>query len=109
MNIPYKETKIYSWHDGLLPAIIKEMGIKEEHFRNYGGEYKDCWHVALDTFIPDRMRNDTVVHMYPMDYEGEEEYYLKGRPWAAPLFEAYQKVMRELDPNEQGIYVEFSW
>lgn len=74
-------------------------------------EYCDLWHVALKTIVPDDMHNDSIVTMYPLDdFEEEKETYTKAYgDWTIPFFEAYNKVMSELDPQNEGIEVEFSW
>lgn len=114
---------VYNWFD-IRDEICKRMGISKQDFRSYhkvvGGEYKDLWHVAIQTVIPDRMSNDTIVKMNMIeDYEGNEDYYCNIRkqrdehreeqPWAAAFFEKYNEVMTELDPEVNGVHVKFSW
>jgi len=111
--IPCTKTKIYNWFD-IQAAICEKMGINENQFRSYhqvvGGNYKDLWHVALATIIPPNMANDTVVTMWPIGDQMEDDgYWLEGRPWARPMFEAYDEVMKKLDPKFNGINVRFSW
>ena len=113
MKVSYTETKVYDW-DSLQAAICEVMGIQEEAFRDYhkvvGGDYKDLWHVALDTIIPNQMSNDTIVTMYPIeDQIDDDSFWLADRSWAKPMLEAYGKLMKELDPNHDGIKVRFSW
>jgi len=73
-------------------------------------EYCDLWHLALKSVIPGEMRNDSIVTMYALeDYEEDPEYYDKGIDWKRSFFEAYNKVMLEIDPEIKGISVEFSW
>jgi hypothetical protein len=108
-----KTVTIYTWPE-LKEKICACMGIEEKYFRDYhnliGGDYKDLWHVALDTYVPRQMANDTIVTMYQSEWSKEEFVgYYKDKEWAWPMIEAYNKVMRELNPDDNGVYVEFSW
>jgi hypothetical protein len=73
-------------------------------------EYCDLWHFASDVVVPDDMHNDSIVTMYPLeDYDDDPEYYDKGVDWKRAFCKAYNQVMLKLDPNCEGIEVEFSW
>lgn len=64
MSLKPKTVVEYDWFD-IQQEICKRMGIEEKHFRRYhelvGGDYKDLWHVCLDSVVPDNMANDTTV------------------------------------------------
>jgi hypothetical protein len=73
-------------------------------------EYCDVWHFALETVIPDEMHNDSIVTMYAIeDYDEDQEYYHKNVDWKKSFLDAYHQVMLKLDPDCEGINVEFSW
>jgi hypothetical protein len=56
------------------------------------------------------MHNDSIVTMYALeDYEDDPEYYHKNVDWKKAFFEAYNQVMLEVDPENEGISVKFSW
>jgi hypothetical protein len=38
-----------------------------------------------------------------------EQLTLDGRDWAIPMVRAYSEIVTELDPNDNGIQVHFSW
>jgi hypothetical protein len=108
--VPYQMVKLYDWYD-IQDAICAKMGIPEEHFRrlpNPANEYRDLWHTALGTVIPDNMRNDICVTMYESS-SLEDGDWDDLKDWERPFITAYNEVMRELDPDEQGILVSFSW
>lgn len=99
--------QIYNWFD-IQNEICRVMGIERDKFRNYGITQRDLWHVALDTVIPDQMANDTVVRMHGLyddyDYIVEEQ-----GEWTKPFFDVYQSVFKEIDPEDKGVWVKFSW
>lgn len=100
---------VYNWCD-IQNQICDVMGISRDKFRDYheivGGDYKDLWHVALNSVVPDNMSNGVVVTMWPLD---DIEWVVKRiqEEWARPFFEAYNTVMQEL--NDNGVLVSFSW
>ena len=99
---------VYEWSD-IQDEICDVMGIPRDKFRDYheivGGDYKDLWHVAVDSVVPDNMSNGTIVTMWPID---DIKWVIKsGEEWTRPFFEAYNTVMEELDDN--GVLVSFSW
>ena len=102
-----KQLLVYEW-DEIEAMLCQEMQIDPKYFRDYhelvGGEYKDFWHVALEWLVPEHMANGTVVTMYsiPEDYEDEQ-------PWKQVLFDAYIKVMQKIDPEDKGVLVSFAW
>lgn len=120
--INYKLVKVYNWFD-IDAEICRRVGVKDLHGGNYNpetgehisitepGEYRNFWHNALDSFIPERMRNDTIVTLWGIeDWESSKDNYLKKHgKWTEPYFQAYFDIMNELDPNFEGIEVEFSW
>jgi hypothetical protein len=72
--------------------------------------YCDLWHLAIESVVPDEMHNDSIVTMYALeDYEDDPEYYHKNVDWKKAFFEAYNQVMLEVDPENEGISVKFSW
>jgi len=102
-----ENTVVYKWFD-IQDAISDKMGIPRNKFRDYheivGGDYKDLWHVALNSVVPDNMANGTIVRMYSYDID-----FVDVEEWKGPFFEAYNAVMQELDPNDEDVWVSFSW
>lgn len=102
---------VYDWFD-IQDEICDVMGIPRDKFRDYheivGGDYKDLWHTALNSVVPDHMSNDTVVTMWAVDDKDLVIEWIQ-EEWAKPFFEAYNVVMKELDPNDNGVLVSFSW
>lgn len=104
---------VYDWFD-IQNEICDVMGIPSDKFRDYheivGGDYKDLWHIALRWVVPDHMANDTIVTMWLVD---DIDWIMRegrgGAEWARPFFEAYNTVMKDLDPNDKGVLVRFSW
>lgn len=105
---------VYYWFD-IQKEICEVMNIPYSKFRDYheivGGNYKDLWHVTLDTVVPDSMHNGSIVTMYALeDWSINRHAYLKDHgDWTEPFFDAYNKVMEELDPDFNGVNVRFSW
>ncbi len=119
--INYKLVKVYNWFD-IDAEICRRVGVESLYGRWINtetgeavgvgdGEYRNFWHNALDSFIPERMRNDTIVTLWGIeDWESSKDYYLKKHgAWTEPYFQAYFDIMQELDPNFDGIEVQFSW
>lgn len=109
-----KTLVVYDWKE-IQALICDEMQIPVDKFRDYheivGGEYKDLWHVALEFIVPDNMTNNTIVRLYAIeDLDQEPEYYgnVYGE-WSLVFLNAYNAVMDKLDPDFNGINVEFSW
>lgn len=105
-----KTVTVYNWFD-IQDEICRMMGIPKDKFRDYhkivGGDYKDFWHVALDSVVPENMQNGSIVTMFPHE---DIEYSIEEHgEWARPFFEAYGKLMDELDPDFNGVLVNFSW
>lgn len=102
----------YNWFD-IKDEICSKMQIDENYFGNYhtlvGGDYKNLWHVALDSVVPDNMNNDTIVTMYSIDTKSIEYFVNKHGEWTREFFKAYHDVMQELDPDDNGVKVLFSW
>jgi hypothetical protein len=101
---------VYDWF-AIQEELSNIMGIPDDKFREYhkivGGEYKDFWHVCLDSIIPDAMHNDSIVTMYYYDdetrFEGEDE-------WKNKVLQAWNKFYKSIDDSKYaGIYVQFSW
>lgn len=100
---------VYNWSD-IQTYMCEYLGITQDQFYSYhsvvGGEYKNLWHVALETIVPNRMHNDTIVEMFYSGYEsytGEED-------WKNDLLRAWNAVCRELYLKpEDSIWVKFSW
>jgi len=104
------KTLIYvNWFD-IRKEICDVMGIDEKYFRDYhrvvGGGYKDLWHLALETFIPSNMSNDTYVQLFRIE---DDDIVEESEDWKKPFFLAYNKVMDEIDPDNIGVLVSFSW
>lgn len=101
---------VYNWFD-IEVELCRRMGIEPDQFRDYhtvvGGDYRDLWHVALESVVPDNMTNGTIMTMYPLD---DIEWCVeKAGDWTRPFFEAYNALLDELDPDFHGIEVRFSW
>lgn len=111
--IEFTTERIYHWDD-IQTEICKIMQIDEKHFRDYhevvGGDYKDLWHVAMESYVvPESMSNGSVVTMFGID-EGSIPTLVKRKgEWTEEFFKAYQKIMMELDPEDSGLNVRFSW
>ena len=119
--IEHKLVKVYNWFD-IDAEICKRVGVDNLHGRYVNpetneqvgvgeGEYRNFWHQALDSFIPASMHNDSTVTMWGIeDWEDSKDYYLKKHgKWTEPYFQAYFDIMNEIDPNFDGVEVEFSW
>lgn len=106
-----KTIQYYNWFD-IQKQLCVLMQIDETYFRNYhelvGGDYKDFWHVCLDSIVPDTMTNDSYVWMWAETLETYLEEYMT-EDWQKPLFEAWDKFMSDADPTDNGILVHFSW
>lgn len=102
---------VYEWFD-IQDEICDVMGIPRDKFRDYheivGGDYRDLWHTAMNSVVPDNMSNGTIVTMWDID-DIEWAIERTKEEWARPFFEAYNVVMKELDPNNKGVLVRFSW
>jgi hypothetical protein len=111
INVQSTQVTVYNWFD-IQKALCEVMGIDEKHFRDYhkvvGGDYKDFWHVCLETIVPDNMHNDTVVTMFSWD---SEDYYEDADAWKNLVLKAWNTVYNELDKSgtHSGIEVRFSW
>lgn len=72
--------------------------------------YINLWHLALDSVVPDEMHNDSIVTMFAMeDYEEYKDSYTEGLDWKEKFFNAYNEVMLKIDPDFNGVNVNFSW
>ena len=101
--------EFYDWSD-IQKEICKEMGTKEQYFRDYhkvvGGEYKDLWHIWLEYFDSE-VTNDTIVRNdcdERMDVKIEwvtEE----GDEWAITFVEAVYKVWDKFEIE----YIRYTW
>lgn len=107
-----KKTNIdyYNWFD-LQEELCKIIGIEEKHFRRYheviGGDYKDFWHVCLDTIVPSEMHNGNIVKMYSVY---ELPYYKEEKDeWKNIVLDAWNKLYEKLDDSDMGIWVYFYW
>jgi hypothetical protein len=116
--ITAKMVPVYDWGD-IEKELCVLIGIDPKFFRNYhevvGGEYKDFWHVALDTFVPDNMSNGTIVPMFRDDeqwFDGNKKYTGENE-WKLLLLQAWNKLYDELDEQnggkDSGIAVRFAW
>ena len=113
MKIDSKTIQVYDWF-AIQEAICKEMQIENHQFRSYhevvgttdGLQYKDLWHIALDSIIPATMSNGTIVKLWSNDIG----YYKNKHPvWTKDFFRAAEVVFKKLDPSKTGFYVRFSW
>jgi hypothetical protein len=73
-----------------------------------GGDYKDCWHVCLETMVPEHMANGTTLTMWPYD-AGDD--FTGELAWKNHVVEAWNTVYAQLDQSdtEAGIAVCFEW
>jgi hypothetical protein len=122
------QMKCYDYFRDIQPKLCEYMGINEEHFRSYhkliGGDYKDFWHIFMDT-MDDRFKgNDSYMIMFVPEesFEDLDEYYtsqmLKGdrygfakkwqkhRDWSRPLYDAIAQLHRDYG-DELLVYI--SW
>ena len=101
--------EFYDWSD-IQKEICKEMGIKEQYFRDYhkvvGGEYKDLWHIWLEYFDSE-VTNDTIVRNdcdermdVKIEWVTEES-----DEWAIPFVEAVYKVWDKFEIE----YIRYTW
>lgn len=101
---------VYNWFD-IQNEICDVMGIPRDKFRDYhllvGGGYKDLWHTAIKSVVPDNMSNGTIVRVWPID-DIKWLCLKSGEEWAKPFFEAYNAVMEELGCGD-GVLVDFCW
>lgn len=113
MKIDSQTIKVYDWF-AIEKAICEQMQIPEGYFKSYhrvvgnsdGIDYKNLWHVALDSIIPSNMSNDTIVGMGTI----YEDYLKENFPsWTHAFFDAVAVVFKEIDPDDEGVYVKFSW
>ena len=109
--IASKTVTIYDWRD-IRRELCRIMGIAEDKFRDYheivGGEYKDFWHVCMDTIVPDHMANGTIVVMWSTDadwYEGDQEW----KNTVLKAWNTFYDCICGVNHTDPGIYVEFSW
>ena len=109
-TIPHEVRNIYDWFE-LQAELCKLMGISEDNFRDYhgivGGDYKDFWHVCLETIVPDNMSNGTIVCLYST----EEEWFIGDDAWKNLVLVAWNKLYSSIEPSglDSGILVNFSW
>ena len=108
-----KSTKIdlYDWHFDIVPELCRIMESSEDRFRDYhelvGGEYKDFWHVCIETIVPDNMCNDSIVRMYSAN---EKWYEADDEKWKNKVLQAWNTLyLANINEQDNGMYVEFSW
>lgn len=113
MKIDSKTIQVYDWF-AIEEAICKEMQIPQGYFSSYhrvvgnsdGIDYKNLWHVALDSIVPSTISNDTIVKLWTVDEEYRKECHPK---WTHAFFDAVVVVFKQIDPLDKGVYVKFSW
>ena len=109
MNIPSRQVIVYEWFD-IERAICEAMGIAQNQFRDYhkviGGDYKDCWHVCLETIVPDHMANGVTVTMWYYDADNE---FTGEHAWKNQVIQAWNTVYTRLGQADTGIEVHFGW
>lgn len=110
--IPYSVVKVYDWF-AIRAEICKRMNIDPNSFygtRDPEEEYRNLWHQALKTIIPERMNNDTYVDMYYYEFDPEDTDVPK---WAVPMIQHYNEIFLEIlgvtEPTDDSIVVKFSW
>lgn len=113
--IEYKTVKVYEWEDIEL-AMSEAMGIDAEYFRNLHlvfpeanpeDDYWDAWHLMLECVIPNSMSNDSIQTLWR--YENFIEDYEGIVDWKICVLDAWNQVARKIDPDDKGVYVNFSW
>ena len=107
--IASEKIDLYDWFE-IQAKLCEVMGIDEDNFRGYhkvvGGEYKDFWHVCLETIVPDNMNNDTIDKMFST----KPEWFEGDAAWKNLVLKAWNTVYESLTgPNDPGLYVRFSW
>ena len=108
-NIPSRTVQVFDWFD-IQTAICDEMQINESYFRDYhklvGGEYKDLWHVAMQSIVPDDLVNGSIVRVYNLD---DLEYSVESHgEYTREFFTAYIAVFKRMTTDDSAL-VEFSW
>lgn len=108
-----KMTPVYDWND-IEDELCVLMGIDKELFRDYhkivGGKYKDFWHVALESIIPDYMTNGSTVTLWRFEEDWfDDEKYTGENEWKQVMLKAWNQICERIDPNNNGIKVNFSW
>ena len=105
-----KQVTVYDWFE-IQDELCRIMEIPADKFRDYhdvvGGDYKDFWHVCLETIVPDNMSNDVVITMYHCD----EEWFDGDDAWKNKVLQAWNVFYNSVDTGrtDSGIYVDFSW
>ena len=107
-----KPTKIelYEWDD-IVVELCLIMGISEDKFRSYhevvGGEYKDLWHVCLESIVPDGVQGGSIVKMHATD----NEWYLDDtEKWKNRVLSAWSTwCIAHTNEQFEDVYVRFSW
>lgn len=111
--IKYELMKVFNWFD-IAQEIANQVGVKDLHgnwfdpetnkiVKTGEGEYRNFWHIALRSIIPDNMSNDSIVTMF--NIENWDVY----AEWTKPYFQVYHNIMLEIDPDDEGVLVNFSW
>jgi hypothetical protein len=104
-----KTIVVFDWSD-IKSEICKEMGIKENLFRDYhnviGGDYKDLWHEWLNYFNSE-LTNDSIQSVDLGESAECKIEWVKedGKDWLEPFINAVYKVWED---NEIE-YVSYSW
>ena len=123
-----KTQEYYDWFSDVEPAICEKMGISTNAFRRYHeidnnpakGKYedytnfKDCWHVWLDSF-GQNLHNDQFLTIYvPYDHDDEWNFIsddareLRGE-WATKVITAFREVCRDHNLCDDRMVIWFSW
>lgn len=107
-----KQVIVYDWFE-IQDDLCRIMEIPTNKFRDYhdvvGGDYKDFWHVCLDTIVPDTMSNGSIVTMF---HCGEADDWFEGDDvWKNKVLQAWNVFYNSVDTGQtdSGICVDFSW
>jgi len=103
--------EVYQWFD-LQALLCEQLQISEQDFYNYerkvGGDYKNLWHLALRSVLPDGVANGTIVKLYFGKYKLEPD---ESKAWENDFIQAWYNLHAELglDESQNEIWVEFNW
>lgn len=98
-NMEKYTIEYHKWED-IEKEICKEMGIKEEYFRDYhkivGGVYKNLWLEWLKYFEEETRRNLVTSTLLAGDVETVVQWVMEDeKPWLEPFVRAVFKLWDE--------------
>ena len=105
-----KILEYYDWFK-VQKFLSNAMGFDDEYFHDYhkivGGDYKNFWHVWLDT-VDNDVHNDCWSTVYLGNNEDWVDYVREKRgDWVEPLVEALNELQKYVGKDSIVIY--YSW